>query len=44
MAHPAFRDVPFLLEVPGSDPDSKGPDKPNVDALKTIRDRLGIPA
>ena len=36
--------VTFLLEVPGSDPDSKGPDKPNVDALKTIRDRLGIPA
>ena len=44
MAHPAFRDVPFLLEVPGSDPDSKGPDKRNVDALKTIRDRLGISA
>ncbi len=44
MAHPAFRDVPFLLEVPGSDPEAKGPDKPNVDALKGVRDRLGIPA
>jgi deoxyribonuclease-4 len=35
MAHPAFRDVPFLLEVPGTD--KQGPDKPNVDALKKIR-------
>ena len=44
MAHPAFRDVPFLLEVPGYNPESKGPDKPNLDRLKTIRDRLGIRA
>ena len=35
MAHPAFADVPFLLEVPGFD--SEGPDKLNVDALKAIR-------
>ena len=38
MAHPAFADVPFLLEVPGMD--KKGPDKPNLDRLKDIRKRL----
>ena len=38
MAHEAFRDVPFILEVPG--PDKKGPDKDNVDRLKTIRTRI----
>ena len=41
MAHPAFCDVPFVLEVPG--PDKKGPDKENLDRLKDIRSRLGIP-
>ena len=41
MGHPTFRDVPFLLEVPGED--KKGPDKQNLDRLKAIRDRLGIP-
>ncbi len=40
MAHPAFRDVPFLLEVPGLD--GKGPDKANVDILKEIRQSLGL--
>lgn len=35
MAHRAFREVPFLLEVPGFD--QQGPDKPNVDILKEIR-------
>jgi deoxyribonuclease-4 len=35
MSHPAFADVPFLLEVPGYG--DEGPDKPNVDALKEIR-------
>jgi deoxyribonuclease-4 len=35
MAHKAFADVPFLLEVPGFE--KQGPDKPNVDALKEIR-------
>ena len=39
MAHKAFRDVPFLLEVPGVD--KSGPDKPNVDMLKQIRAKVG---
>ncbi len=38
MSSPAFRDVPFVLEVPGQD--KKGPDKDNVDRLKQIRARL----
>ena len=38
MGHAAFADVPFLLEVPGTD--RKGPDKPNLDRLKDIRSRL----
>ena len=38
MGHAAFADVPFLLEVPGKD--KKGPDKPNIDLLKDIRERL----
>ena len=42
VGHPAFRDVPFVLEVPG--PDKKGPDKDNVERLKDIRRRLSIPA
>ena len=42
MGHPAFREVPFILEVPG--PDKKGPDKDNLDRLKSIRSRLDIPA
>ncbi|MBI3743329.1 MAG: deoxyribonuclease IV [Chloroflexi bacterium] len=37
MRHPAFKDVPFLLEVPGFD--NNGPDKKNVDILKSMRDR-----
>ena len=40
MAHPAFRDVPFLLEVPGLE--GKGPDKHNVDLLKQLRTRAGL--
>jgi deoxyribonuclease-4 len=39
MGHAAFRDVPFLLEVPGLD--GEGPDKPNVDILKEIRKKVG---
>ena len=35
--HRAFQDVPFLLEVPGFG-EAKGPDKPNVDILKQLRD------
>ena len=41
MGHSAFRDVPFLLEVPGAD--KKGPDKENLDRLKEIRARLNVP-
>lgn len=40
MSSPALRDVPFLLEVPGED--KKGPDKENLDELKTIRQHLGL--
>ncbi|MBI4236388.1 MAG: deoxyribonuclease IV [Chloroflexi bacterium] len=36
LAHPAFRDLPFLLEVPGVDGKS-GPDVENVDRLKALR-------
>ncbi len=35
MGHPVFSDLPFYLEVPGLD--KKGPDRPNVEALKRIR-------
>jgi hypothetical protein len=35
--HRGFKDVPFLLEVPGFG-EAKGPDKPNVDLLKQLRD------
>jgi deoxyribonuclease-4 len=37
MRHPAFADVPFLLEVPGFD--NKGPDAENVTILKQLRDK-----
>jgi deoxyribonuclease-4 len=36
MAHPAFKDVPFLLEVPGFE--KKGPDQRNIEILQSIRD------
>jgi deoxyribonuclease-4 len=36
VGHPAFRDVPFILEVPGIDGKS-GPDQENMDRLKAIR-------
>jgi deoxyribonuclease-4 len=39
MTHPAFQDVPFILEVPGLE--GKGPDQANVDALKMIRAKAG---
>ncbi len=42
MAHRAFREVPFLLEVPGFD--GKGPDAKNIRRLKKIRRGLGIEA
>jgi deoxyribonuclease-4 len=40
LAHPAFQNVPFYLEVPGVD--GSGPDKHNVDALKRIRDAVTL--
>ena len=40
MGHQAFRDLPFLLEVPGIE--KKGPDKENLDRLKKIRSSLGV--
>jgi deoxyribonuclease-4 len=39
LSHPAFRDVPFLLEVPGFE--GNGPDRENVERLKAIRARVG---
>ena len=42
MSHPAFRDVPFLLEVPGDD--GNGPDKANLDILKRLREEVGLKA
>jgi deoxyribonuclease-4 len=38
MAHPALKDLAFILEVPGFD--DTGPDKANVDILKEIRASL----
>ena len=35
VTHPAFKDVPFLLEVPGFE--GNGPDRRNVDILKRMR-------
>ena len=42
MGHPAFRDVPFFLEVPGLD--GQGPDVENVMRLKAIRAGVGLAA
>jgi deoxyribonuclease-4 len=36
LSHPAFADVPFLLEVPGFD--DSGPDAKNVEILKQLRE------
>ena len=44
LAHPAFRDLPLLLEVPGfpvGDEKPEGPDKENVDRLKAIAAEVG---
>lgn len=41
MRHPAFSDVPFLLEVPGLA--GSGPDVENVMRLKAIRAGVGLP-
>lgn len=40
MSHPAFRNVPFLLEVPGFD--NKGPDRQNMDILRELRAKAGL--
>jgi len=40
MSHPAFGDVPFLLEVPGFD--KQGPDRRNVEILKGLREKAGL--
>ena len=40
MSNSAFKDLPFYLEVPGFQ--GKGPDKENLDLLKSIRQDLGI--
>ena len=40
MRHPAFADVPFLLEVPGIA--GNGPDVENVMRLKAIRAGVGL--
>jgi deoxyribonuclease-4 len=40
MGHPAFAEVPFLLEVPGFE--GKGPDQQNIDILKKIRAQVGL--
>ena len=40
MNNSAFKHLPFYLEVPGFQ--GKGPDKENLDILKSIRQDLGI--
>ena len=40
MGHAAFRNVPFLLEVPGLE--NKGPDKHNMGILRELRARVGL--
>ena len=42
LGHGAFQEVPFILEVPGQD--KKGPDKDNVDRLKSIRAQVSVSA
>ncbi|HWO94140.1 MAG TPA: deoxyribonuclease IV [Dehalococcoidia bacterium] len=39
LAHPAFRDLPLLLEVPGYD--GKGPDARNVETLRSLATAVG---
>jgi deoxyribonuclease-4 len=40
LSHSLFQDVPFFLEVPGYD--GKGPDKRNVDTLKSLREKAQL--
>ncbi|MBI2724540.1 MAG: deoxyribonuclease IV [Chloroflexi bacterium] len=45
LLHAGLQEVPFLLEVPGYKIDGagKGPDKPNIDILKALRDGTPVP-
>lgn len=38
--HAAFRNLPFILEVPGHE--GKGPDQRNIDVLKDLRQEFGL--
>jgi deoxyribonuclease-4 len=40
LSHPAFAEIPFLLEVPGIE--DHGPDKENVERLKALRKEAGV--
>jgi deoxyribonuclease IV len=40
LSHPAFAEIPFLLEVPGIE--DHGPDKENVERLKDLRKEAGV--
>jgi len=40
LSHPALAEIPFLLEVPGFE--DKGPDKENVEILKSLRAAMGV--
>ena len=40
LSHPAFAEIPFLLEVPGIE--DHGPDKENVERLKELRAAVGV--
>jgi deoxyribonuclease IV len=40
--HPAFADVPMILEVPGFD--KKGPDRQNVERMRALAGRESLPA
>lgn len=41
VAHPAFHNVPLLLEVPGFD--NEGPDQQNIEMLKSLAAEAGVP-
>jgi deoxyribonuclease-4 len=41
LGHPAFAEVPMILEVPGLQ--RKGPDRPNVDRLRRLAGREALP-
>ena len=42
LANPAFQNIPFLLEVPGTE--RSGPDRDNVNRLKAIRENVVLSA